>query len=85
MCGLDEGKEAVSKEKTKGSNCVLRTYVHCLQNDWPEAAVMGQVMSGQRMDGGDVTITEKSGLICSLETGPRHRHKKERVEDKAQK
>lgn len=33
---------------------------------------------------GAVAVTEKSGLICSLEMGPRHRHKKERVTDKAQ-
>lgn len=46
---------------------------------------MGQVKGGQGTDGADATITEKSGLICSLETGPRHRHKKERVKDKAQK
>lgn len=33
----------------------------------------------------DVTITQKSGLICSLETGQGRRHKEEeRVKDKVQ-
>lgn len=46
---------------------------------------MGQVKGAQGTDGGAATVTEKSGLICSQEMGPRHRHEKERVKDKAQK
>lgn len=38
-----------------------------LQNDWPEGCCSGSGKRQEwRMDGGDVTMTEKSELICSL-------------------